>query len=220
MVIRHGRSGDFLGCSKFPKCRGTRSMPTGVKCPKDGGEIAERRSKKRGKAFYGCENYPNCDFVVWDKPVAETCPECGYVGPRPRATRRAGASGSVSSAATSGMSLRLTRLRKSLKSRERHSDDRVTDTTAPVHIVGGGLAGSEAAWQLAERGHEVILHEMRPVRGTAAHRTERPVSWCARTPSRVPKRPTRMACSRRKCARWVHSYSLAPTKRVCQVAAR
>jgi DNA topoisomerase-1 len=80
MVIRHGRSGDFLGCSRFPKCRGTRSMPTGVRCPKDGGEIAERRSKKRGKAFYGCSNYPNCDFVCWDKPVAETCPECGYVG--------------------------------------------------------------------------------------------------------------------------------------------
>ncbi len=80
MVVRHGRSGDFLGCSKFPKCRGTRSMPTGVRCPKDGGEIAERRSKKRGKAFYGCENYPSCDFVVWDKPVKEKCPECGYEG--------------------------------------------------------------------------------------------------------------------------------------------
>ncbi len=80
MVVRHGRSGDFLGCSKFPKCRGTRSMPTGVFCPKDGGEIAERRSKKRGKAFYGCENYPSCDFVVWDKPVKEKCPECGYMG--------------------------------------------------------------------------------------------------------------------------------------------
>ncbi len=80
MVIRHGRSGDFLGCSRFPKCRGTRSMPTGVFCPKDGGEIAERRSKKRGKAFYGCENYPECDFVVWDKPVKEKCPECGYMG--------------------------------------------------------------------------------------------------------------------------------------------
>lgn len=80
MVIRHGRSGDFLGCSRFPKCRGTRSMPTGVFCPKDGGEIAERRSKKRGKAFYGCENYPTCDFVVWDKPVKEKCPECGYMG--------------------------------------------------------------------------------------------------------------------------------------------
>ncbi|MGI8618319.1 MAG: type I DNA topoisomerase [Gemmatimonadaceae bacterium] len=80
MVIRTGRTGEFLGCSKFPKCRGTRSMPTGVKCPKDGGDIAVRRSKKRGKAFYGCANYPKCDFVLWDKPVAEKCPECGYLG--------------------------------------------------------------------------------------------------------------------------------------------
>jgi DNA topoisomerase-1 len=80
MVVRTGRNGEFLGCSKFPKCRGTRSMPTGVKCPKDGGDIAVRRSKKRGKAFYGCTNYPACDFVVWDKPVAEVCPECGYEG--------------------------------------------------------------------------------------------------------------------------------------------
>ncbi len=80
MLKRHGRSGDFLGCSTFPKCKGTRSMPTGVLCPKDGGEIAERRSKKRGKAFYGCANYPNCDFVCWDRPVKEKCPECGFEG--------------------------------------------------------------------------------------------------------------------------------------------
>ncbi|MBA3919368.1 MAG: type I DNA topoisomerase [Gemmatimonas sp.] len=91
MVVRHGRSGDFLGCSKFPKCRGTRSMPTGIMCPKDGGEIAERRSKKRGKAFYGCENYPNCDFVVWDKPVADTCPECNYVGAEAKSNKTRGA---------------------------------------------------------------------------------------------------------------------------------
>ncbi|HMI55425.1 MAG TPA: type I DNA topoisomerase [Gemmatimonadaceae bacterium] len=90
MVIRHGRSGEFLGCSKFPKCRGTRSMPTGVKCPKDGGDIAVRRSKKRGKAFYGCSNYPKCDFVVWDKPVAEVCPECGYVGAEAKVTKTRG----------------------------------------------------------------------------------------------------------------------------------
>jgi len=90
MVVRHGRSGDFLGCSKFPKCRGTRSMPTGVKCPKDGGEISERRSKKRGKAFYGCENYPNCDFVVWDKPVAEICPDCGFVGAEMKSNKTRG----------------------------------------------------------------------------------------------------------------------------------
>jgi DNA topoisomerase-1 len=90
MVIRHGRSGEFLGCSKFPKCRGTRSMPTGVKCPKDDGDIAVRRSKKRGKAFYGCSNYPKCDFVVWDKPVAEVCPECGYVGAEMKFTKTRG----------------------------------------------------------------------------------------------------------------------------------
>ena len=79
MVIRHGRSGEFLGCSTFPKCRGTRSMPTGVFCPKDGGELVERRSKKRGTAFYACSN-ETCDFVAWNKPVAEVCPECAYVG--------------------------------------------------------------------------------------------------------------------------------------------
>jgi DNA topoisomerase-1 len=80
MLIRMGRSGEFLGCSRFPKCRGTRPMPTGVKCPKDAGDIIQRRSKARGKAFYGCANYPNCDFVIWDKPVLEKCPECGYEG--------------------------------------------------------------------------------------------------------------------------------------------
>jgi DNA topoisomerase-1 len=90
MVIRHGRSGEFLGCSKFPKCRGTRSMPTGVKCPKDGGDISVRRSKKRGKAFYGCSNYPECDFVIWDKPVAEICPECGYVGAEMKSSKARG----------------------------------------------------------------------------------------------------------------------------------
>ncbi len=90
MVIRHGRSGDFLGCSKFPKCRGTRSMPTGVKCPKDGGELAQRRSKARGKIFFGCENYPTCDFVCWDRPVKETCPECGYEGAEAKANKTRG----------------------------------------------------------------------------------------------------------------------------------
>ena len=90
MVIRQGRSGEFLGCSKFPKCRGTRSMPTGVKCPKDGGDIAVRRSKKRGKAFYGCANYPACDFVIWDKPVPEVCPECGYIGAEAKSNKTRG----------------------------------------------------------------------------------------------------------------------------------
>jgi DNA topoisomerase-1 len=89
MVIRQGRSGQFLGCSTFPKCRGTRSMPTGVFCPKDGGELVERRSRKRGTAFYACSN-DDCDFVVWNKPIAEKCPECGYVGAEMKFTKARG----------------------------------------------------------------------------------------------------------------------------------
>jgi DNA topoisomerase-1 len=89
MVIRQGRSGAFLGCSTFPKCRGTRSMPTGVFCPKDGGELVERRSRKRGTAFYACSN-EDCDFVAWNKPVAEKCPECGYVGAEMKFTKARG----------------------------------------------------------------------------------------------------------------------------------
>ena len=89
MVVRVGRSGEFLGCSTFPKCRGTRSMPTGVFCPKDGGELVERRSKKRGTAFYACSN-ETCDFVAWNKPVSETCPDCGYVGAEMKFTKARG----------------------------------------------------------------------------------------------------------------------------------
>jgi DNA topoisomerase-1 len=91
MYLREGKSGEFLGCSRFPKCRGTRAMPTGVMCPKDGGDVSQRKSKARGKIFYGCENYPNCDFVVWDKPVKETCPECGYEGAEAKQNKTRGA---------------------------------------------------------------------------------------------------------------------------------
>jgi len=77
LVIKHGRNGEFIGCSGFPNCKYTKAIikGTGVKCPKCGGEIIEKVSKK-GKLFYGCSNYPNCDFAVWDKPINEKCPKC------------------------------------------------------------------------------------------------------------------------------------------------
>ena len=62
---------------------------SGARLPRPG-DTAARRSKKRGKAFYGCENYPKCDFVCWDKPVAETCPECGYVGAESKSSKTRG----------------------------------------------------------------------------------------------------------------------------------
>ncbi len=78
MVVKQGRYGKFLACPGFPECRNTKAIlkDTGVKCPKCGGSIVERRSR-RGRSFYGCENYPACDYVTWDAPQKETCEKCG-----------------------------------------------------------------------------------------------------------------------------------------------
>ncbi|MDP7350265.1 MAG: type I DNA topoisomerase [Nitrospinota bacterium] len=78
MVIKTGRFGKFMACSKYPECKFTKPISTGISCPReecDGDVIS--RSSKRGKAFYGCSKYPNCDFVSWYKPVLQKCPSCG-----------------------------------------------------------------------------------------------------------------------------------------------
>lgn len=78
LVIRWGRYGKFISCSGFPDCRHTEAWleEIGVKCPKDGGEIVERKTRK-GRVFYGCKNYPNCDFTSWKQPIPTVCPACG-----------------------------------------------------------------------------------------------------------------------------------------------
>ncbi len=78
MVIKRGRFGQFLACSRYPECKGSRPLlkKVGVACPKDGGEIVEKRSK-RGRTFYGCANYPSCDFTSWTRPLKQACPACG-----------------------------------------------------------------------------------------------------------------------------------------------
>jgi DNA topoisomerase-1 len=77
LVLKVGRFGKFIACSNYPDCKFTKPIDLGIKCPKDDckGKIAARRSKK-GRMFYGCTAYPNCDFVSWDKPVPEPCPKC------------------------------------------------------------------------------------------------------------------------------------------------
>ena len=80
MVIKYGRYGRFMACSGYPECKNVKKIvnETGAACPKCGGKIIERKSK-RGRVFYGCSEYPNCDFVSWDPPAKENCPVCGKV---------------------------------------------------------------------------------------------------------------------------------------------
>ncbi len=79
LLIRLGKFGKFYACSNFPKCRHTQSLEKntlGIKCPKcEQAEITEKRTKKN-KIFYGCPNWPDCDFALWDKPTGEKCPKC------------------------------------------------------------------------------------------------------------------------------------------------
>ncbi|WCK52910.1 type I DNA topoisomerase [Aneurinibacillus sp. Ricciae_BoGa-3] len=77
MVYKMGRYGKFLACSGFPDCRNTMAITKeiGVDCPKCGGAVVERKSKKN-RIFYGCSHYPDCDFVSWDKPLPRKCPKC------------------------------------------------------------------------------------------------------------------------------------------------
>ena len=84
LVYKHGRFGRFLACPGYPDCKFTKNIvkETGVLCPLDGGMIVERRSKK-GKVFYGCNNYPQCSFTLWDKPVSQKCSLCGSLMVQP-----------------------------------------------------------------------------------------------------------------------------------------
>jgi DNA topoisomerase-1 len=90
MVIKTGRFGEFLACTTYPACKGTRAIPMGIKCPKcDIGDLAERRTK-RGKSFWGCVRYPACDFSTWNRPVPDTCPNCGFVGMEKKVSKAEG----------------------------------------------------------------------------------------------------------------------------------
>lgn len=78
MIVKSGRFGKFLACPGFPECKNTKKIvqETGGMCPKCGGKMLAKKSQK-GRTFYGCGSYPNCDFITWDLPVKDACPKCG-----------------------------------------------------------------------------------------------------------------------------------------------
>lgn len=90
MVFKHGRFGKFLACPGFPECRNAKPIlhEIGVPCPKCEGPVVERRGKRR-RIFYGCKNYPECDYVSWDRPIGRSCPTCGS----PLVSKRTGKDG-------------------------------------------------------------------------------------------------------------------------------
>jgi DNA topoisomerase-1 len=94
MLVKRGRFGEFLACSRYPDCKTTRPISLGVTCPRPGcgGFLTEKRSR-RGKVFFGCSNYAKtqCDYVLWDRPVPEPCPQCGAAFLVRREKRREGA---------------------------------------------------------------------------------------------------------------------------------
>jgi len=79
MTLKQGPTGPFLGCTRYPECKGTRPFSTGIPCPMEGceGELVVRKTR-RGKIFYGCSAYPGCRFALWDEPVGHRCPDCGF----------------------------------------------------------------------------------------------------------------------------------------------
>jgi DNA topoisomerase-1 len=81
MVYKFGRFGKFLACSNFPECRNTKAIveDLGITCPKCGKGSLIRRKSRRGRVFYGCSEYPDCDFVLWNEPVDKKCPKCGSI---------------------------------------------------------------------------------------------------------------------------------------------
>ncbi len=87
LVIRTGRFGRFISCSGFPECSYRRSFlnKTGALCPNCHGDLVERKTKQKKRVFYGCANYPTCNFAIWEKPVPDLCPKCGglMVVPKP-----------------------------------------------------------------------------------------------------------------------------------------
>jgi len=98
MAMRRSRFGTFLGCTGFPECKNIRktgpppapAKPTGVVCPKCGEGALEEKRSRRGKIFFSCSRYPDCDYALWNRPVPDPCPQCGAPFLTEKTTKRKG----------------------------------------------------------------------------------------------------------------------------------
>ncbi|MDO8494362.1 MAG: type I DNA topoisomerase, partial [Deltaproteobacteria bacterium] len=77
MILKRGRFGPFLACSKYPDCKFTKAIPVGVQCPRCNADLVSRRTRQ-ARVFYGCSKYPECDFASWNKPIPQPCPQCNH----------------------------------------------------------------------------------------------------------------------------------------------
>jgi DNA topoisomerase-1 len=79
LVLRHGKYGNFVACSNYPRCKyvKTEKKDTGIPCPRECGGTIIRKKTRKGKIFFGCSRFPECDFATWDEPIPQPCPECG-----------------------------------------------------------------------------------------------------------------------------------------------
>ncbi len=91
LVIRHGRFGEFTSCSSYPECKYVKKKTLGITCPQPNcrGELVERKSRK-GKIFFGCDQYPKCEFTAWNKPISRSCPQCGATYLLEKVTKKEG----------------------------------------------------------------------------------------------------------------------------------
>ena len=171
LVIKQGRFGEFTACTKYPECKYVKHKTTGVKCPKDadkGGEVVERKSK-RGKSFFGCSNYPGLRLRAVEPADRRDLPEVRRAVPRREDHEEARPPDPLQQ-----RGLRLRAVRRTARNGSVDMSHRYwVQPCSMITIVGGGLAGSEAAWQAASQGVPVTLYEMRPVRPTAVHKTDR-----------------------------------------------
>ena len=162
LVIKQGRFGEFTACTNYPECKYVKQKTHRRPLPE--GRRRHRRAKsRRGKVFFGCANYPDCDFTLVEQADRRAVP-----GLRRAVPGREDHQAARPPADLQQRGLRLRQVRGAATLRRQ----RVDDVIHCVTIVGGGLAGCEAAWQAASAGVPVVLHEMRPVRPTAVHKTD------------------------------------------------